>query len=382
MRKLFTLLLYLICLAGLVFVGVFKKDWVQRNVINKIEGMYFVYKGDRAYRHHKLSYAIDYYNHGLELYPSHYSAWHNLGNIYVAYEDFYAAVQAYEQAIKYNDKYVVARMNLGIIQAEKLGNFDAAIEQYEAIINKKYLPITIPFIYSNKKSSKVNKGLAYYNMGRAYRQKAVYLAGTEISENGSMSTPLLLKSAEAYEQAAKILNKNSDVRYNLALDYHLLGNYRDAGKNYCKAIKLSPMNYEAHYNLAILLRRMKYFKASLEELEKAALLVSTANSTVNAEYIFGILSEVSHSYMDFGMDPRYMEPTENDDQDIDASGKIIKKKKKKKDKNKKKDDKEESFVYINDEGKIAPSANIDNIMLKNMSKCAGYSYFKDGVYDY
>lgn len=382
MRKLFTLILYLICIAGLVFVGVFKRDWVQRNVINRIEGMYFVYKGDRAYRHHKLSYAIDYYRHGLELYEKHYTAWYNLGNIYVAYEDFYAAVEAYEEAIKHNDKYIVARMNLGIIQAEKLGNFDAAIEQYQAIIDGKYHIWSIPFIFSNKKSLRINKGLAYYNMGRAYRQKAMYLEGTEVSETASMSTPLLLKSAEAYEEAAKILKKNSDVRYNLALDYHLMGNYRDAGMNYCKAIKLSPMNYEAHYNLAILLRRMKYFKASLEELEKAALLVSTANSTVNAEYIFGILSEVSHSYMDFAMDSRYMDPTENDDQDVDANGKIIKKKKKK-NKDKKKDDKDdESLVYINDEGKIAPSANIDNMMLKNMSKCAGYSYFKDEAYDY
>lgn len=382
MRKLFTLLLYLICIAGLVFVGVFKRDWVQRNVINKIEGMYFVYKGDRAYRHHKLSYAIDYYKHGLELYEKHYSAWCNLGNIYVAYEDYYAAADAYEHAIKYNDKYVVARMNLGIIQAEKLGNFDAAIEQYQAIIDKKYLPITIPFIYSNKRSSKANIGLAYYNMGRAYRQKAMYLAGSEVNENASMSTPLLLKSAEAYEAASKILKKNSDVRYNLALDYHLMGNYRDAGMNYCKAIKLSPMNYEAHYNLAILLRRMKFFKASLEELEKAALLVSTANSTVNAEYIFGILSEVSHSYTEFGLDPRYMEQTENDDQDTE--GITLKKKKKKKGKkNSKKDSKEEeSMVYINDNGKIAPSANIDNVMLKNMSQCAGYSYFKDEGYGY
>ena len=103
--------------------------------------------------------------------------------------------------------------------------------------------------------------------------------------SAGMSTPLLLKSAEAYENAAKILKKNSDVRYNLALDYHLLGNYRDAGKNYCRAIKLSPMNYEAHYNMAILLRRMKYYRASLEELEKAALLVSTANSTVRLALI-------------------------------------------------------------------------------------------------
>ena len=63
-------------------------------------------------------------------------------------------------------------------------------------------------------------------MGRAYRQKATYLGDAD----AGMSTPLLLKSAEAYENAAKILKKNSDVRYNLALDYHLLGNYRDAGK--------------------------------------------------------------------------------------------------------------------------------------------------------
>lgn len=379
MRKFFKILLYLICIAGLVFVSVFKKDWVQKNVFDKIEGMYYVYKGDRAYRHHKLSYAIDYYRHGLQLYEKHYSAWYNLGNIYVAYEDFYAAVEAYEEAIKHNDKYVVARMNLGIIQAEKLGNFDAAIEQYEAILDKKYHIWSIPFIFSNKRSLKVNRGLAYYNMGRAYRQKAMYL----VEGDAGMSNPLLLKSAEAYEEAAKILKKNSDVRYNLALDYHLMGNYRDAGKNYCYAIKLSPMNYEAHYNLAILLRRMKYFKASLEELEKAALLVSTANSTVNAEYIFGVLTEVSHSYIDFRTDPRYVEIYDNDDQDVDMNGEKPKKKKTKKKNNKVADLKEETgMTYINENGKVAPSSNIDNIMIKNMSKCAGYSYFKDESNDY
>lgn len=374
MRKLFKFLLYLICIAGLAFLFVFKRDWVQVNVLNKIEGMYYVYKGDRAYRHHKLSYAIDYYNRGLELYPNHYSAWHNLGNIYVVYEDFYAAADAYEHAIKYNDKYVVARMNLGIIQAEKLGNFDAAIEQYEAIISKKYLPITIPFIYSNKKSSKVNMGLAYYNMGRAYRQKAVYISDGTI--DSGLSMPFLLKSAEAYEKAAKILNKNSDVRYNLALDYHLMGDYRNAGMNYCKAIKISPLNYEAHYNMAILLRHMKYYRESIEELEKAALLVSTANQTVNAEYIFGILSEVSHSYVDFRNDPGYLEQCDNDNQSVNE--KIFKKKNKKKDK----EQDEASYVYINDNGKIAPSSNVDTLMKKNMSECAGYTYFRNEINGY
>lgn len=388
MRKLFTVLLYLICIAGLVFVAMFKRDWVQRTVMNKIEGMYYVYKGDRAYRHHKLSYAIDYYHKGLELYPQHYTAWHNLGNIFVAYEDFYAAVDAYEHAIKYNDKYVVARMNLGIIQAEKLGNFDAAIEQYEAIINKKYLYITIPLIYNNKKSSKVNKGLAYYNMGRAYREKAIYLS----NDNKSLATPLLLKSAEAYEKACKILKSNSDARYNLALDYHLLENYREAGRNYCKAIKLSPMNYEAHYNMAVLLRRLKYYKASLEELEKAALLVSSAKGSVNSEYIFGILSEVSRSYTEFKTDAYYIEQyeDENDNQSIDFADenhekyieKQMKKQKNKKNKKSKKEIADTDWVYINNQGKIAPNSNVDGLLRQNMSECAGFSYFKDEANDY
>jgi lipopolysaccharide biosynthesis regulator YciM len=377
MKKLFKFILYLICILALVFVVVFKRDWVQRNVINRIEGMYFVYKGDRAYHHYKLSYAIDYYKRGLELYDKHYTAWYNLGNIYVAYEDYYEAVQAYEQAIKHNNNYVVARMNLGIIQAEKLGNFDAAIEQYQAIINAKYKLWAIPFIYNNKRSAKTNRGLAYYNMGRAYRQKALYVS----DDDKMLATPFLLKSADAYENAAKILKKNSDVRYNLALVYHLLGNYRDAGNNYCRAISLAPMNYEAHYNLAILLRRLKYFKASLDELEKAALLVSTSDSATNATYIFGILSEVSHSYVDFKADPRYVEMYETDNQDVDLdSGK--KHKKHKKSKKKESESVEESLTYINDSGKIAPSSNIDSIMMKNMSKCAGYSYFKEGNYDY
>ncbi len=111
------------------------------------------------------------------------------------------------------------------------------------------------------------------------------------------------------------------------------------------------------------------------------MLVSTANSTVNAEYIFGILSEVTHSYTEFGLDPRYMEQTENDDQNVDGI-KLKKKKKKKKKDSKKGEKEEESMVYINDDGKIAPSSNIDNIMLKKMSECAGYSYFKDEVNGY
>ena len=96
--------------------------------------MYYVFKGDHAYKNLKLAKAIKFYNKGLNLYPAHYSAWYNLGNIYVVYEDYYSALYAYSQAFKYNPKMMTARMNYGVIAAEKLGNFDSALEQYNKII--------------------------------------------------------------------------------------------------------------------------------------------------------------------------------------------------------------------------------------------------------
>ena len=374
MKKFIYTVLKILCVIALVCIFIFKRDWVQTNVLNRFEGMFYVYKGDRAYRNHKLSYAIEYYNKGLELYPKHFTAWYNLGNIYVVYEDYYSAVDAYKNAIKYNPKYVVARMNLGIIEAEKLGNFDEAIKQYDAILNTKYHLWSIPFIFSNRKSSKQNQGLAYYNRGRAYREKALYLTEDE----SGMNVPLLLKSAESYEKSAKILKKDSDVRYNLALVYHLLGNFHDAGKNYCKAIELAPMSYEAHYNLAILLRRMKKYKDSLDELEKASLLISTATTSVNADYIFGILADVSHSYIDYKLDPNYREYTDTDNQEVS----LKKDKKKKKGKEKDKEKEEITNIYLDMNGKIKPSEELDEAIKKNMSRCAGYSYFRNETNDY
>jgi len=364
MKKNFRNILKIALILGLLFMIIFRQDWIRVNVIHRIQGTFLVYKGDRAVRKNKFAYAVEYYNRGLKLFPNHYTAWYNLGNIYVVYEDYFAAVDAYKEAIKYNPKYVVARMNLGIILAEKLGNFDEAIEQYNKIITTNYHVWSIPIVFSNKRSSKANRGLAYYNMGRAYRQKALYLTDQE----RHLTVPLLLKSADAYEKACKILKKNSDARYNLALDYHLMGNYRDAGKNYCKAIELAPMNYEAHYNLAILLRRMKRFGESVEELEKASLLISAAKSSVNADYIFGILSDVSRSYVDFKPDPLLFNSPDTDNQEVTPDKKKRKHKKKKKDKN---------DSLVSPDGKIRPSDDLDKSMMEDMSKCAGYSYFRN-----
>ena len=293
MRKLLSLLFTFLIIVGVVLVIWQKPNFVQKQ-INKVKGVYYVYKGDKEYKKLKLKKAINYYRKAVALYPEHYGAWYNLGNIYVVFEDYYSAVDAYEEAFEHNPKMIVARMNYGIVSAEKLGDFDGAINQYDEILKTKRHLISIPFVYSNRKSYKVNKGLAYYNRGVAYKQKSIYL-----DYEYEYRRQFLLKALESYKEATKILKKDYDARYNLALAYHLLGDYKKAGLTYCKAIELSPMKYEAHYNLAVLLRRLKFYKESLEELEKASTLISSSSEGISAQqrYIFDVMNDVTRTIL-------------------------------------------------------------------------------------
>lgn len=278
----------LIILIAIGFWSYNNQAWFVRQY-HKLCGVYYIHKGDKEYSKLHLDKAISNYAHGLDLYPQHYTAWFNLGNIYVVYEDFFSALDAYEKAIANNPKMMIARMNYGIIAAEKLGNFDDAIKQYEEIIKTKRHLISIPFVYSNRKSYKVNRGIAYYNMGIAYRQKSLY-----VHNDDALRYEYLKKAIDAYKEAVKILQTDYDATYNLALTYQLIGNDNEAGRNYCKAIQLEPMKYEAHYNLAILLRHLKYYKESLSELEKATTLITDEEGiSSKQQYIFQIMNDVT-----------------------------------------------------------------------------------------
>jgi len=338
--KSFFVLFVLICFAG----AFFHQDWFIRQY-DKALGMYYVYKGDKAYKKMELQQAIDYYNHGLQLYPGHYGAQFNLGNIYVVYEDYYSAAEAYEKAIDYNKKFTLARMNLGIVSAEKLGDFDGAIGQYKSIIDSSKHLWFIPFVFSNTKSEKINRGIAYYNMGIAYREKSMYLNDKEDD-----AYQFLLKSVDAYKHAANILKNDYDSLYNLALTYQLMGDYQNAGVNYCKAIELKPMDYEAHYNLAILLKHLKMYKESRMELEKAAMLVSNYKSNSNTSaYIFEMLNEVSKILINNG-EVNHFEEKVDDEPSLTTS-----------------------VTYVH--GKIVATEALDKAILKNFKTCEQKDFF-------
>ena len=261
-------------------------DFYKRE-FNKCKGYYLVYQGDKAFKKHDLSSAIYFYERGIKYHPGHYRAMYNLANIYVAYEDYYSALKNYENALKIRPDYEVARIDYAIILSETLKT-DEAIEQYKKVIdNKPNKFLKIPFLIDRKKSYNHNKGIAYYNMGTAYRTKSL-LAGL----NPSMRNEYLKQAGESYKEATKIL-KSYNSNYNLGLIHQLLRNYSQAGYYYCKAMEAAPMEYEAHFNHAILLKDMKKYSASLEEFNKAGILLGIKGDGEKTKYIIDILSDVN-----------------------------------------------------------------------------------------
>lgn len=313
-----------------------------QGIKNSIIGMYYVNLGDKAYRKKNLPNAIRYYQRGLAVYPKHFEAWTNLGNIYVTFEDFYSAQTAYENAIKEKPNYIMARMNYGIIATEKLGDFEEAIKQFNAILTAKTRLWHIPFIYNNKKSTKKNRGLAYYNLGVAYRTKSFYE-----SENIPLAEEDLRNSIKAYEEALKIMPKDYSTLFNLGIVYQLSGNTKKSAQNYCKAIEIEPMNYEAHYNLAILLRHLKMYKESYNEIEKATTLATEKNINTNIQsYVFDILNDISMALV-INDDYKYLTEFPNCPE----------------------------VTYV--QGKIVATEDLDKAILNNLKKCEAKEYLDE-----
>lgn len=280
--KVITGMLILVFLLSLfVFWGWYVKQ------VNKAFGLYYVYKGDKAYKANKLEKAINYYKKGLEKYPEHSLARCNLGNIFVKYEDYFSAVEQYEEALKYDPKFIVCRMNLGIVSAEKLSDFDKAIREYQTILDTKRVVIHIPLIFDSVKSTRENKTIALYNMGIAYRGKSML-----IGEKTHAADEYIQKAISCYKKALKRKKNSYNINYNYALANHIIGNYKEAGLGYCRAIELEPMVFDAHYNLAILLKRMGKLRESQEELEKSMLIANTQQNPFIAKYIFDVYSQV------------------------------------------------------------------------------------------
>lgn len=138
----------------------------------------------------------------------------------------------------------------------------------------------------------------------------------------------------------------------------MLGDYREAGLTYCKAIELNPMNYEAHYNLAILLRHLKYYKESLDELEKATTLITNSgsyNTASRQRYVFDVMNDVTRTIL---------ANTNNDLIEKISDDESVK---------------NPTVTYVN--GKLVLTEELDNAIIKNFKVCGAKKIFQEDIDD-
>ena len=111
------------------------------------------------------------------------------------------------------------------------------------------------------------------------------------------------------------------------------------------------MNFEGHYNLAVLLRYLNHNRESIAELEKAAMLISEnpRSSDVQTAYIFNLLNEVTRRFI---TSEEYYTQKLTDE----PAGSI-------------------SYTYVN--GQIVADDEFDKTMYRNFQTCAGMDYFKE-----
>lgn len=329
------LLFVCIIVSFFVFPNFYKRQW------HKIQSFYYVYQGDKAYKHKKAQEAINNYTKALNLHPKHVKARYNLANLYVVYEDYYSALENYQKVLELKPDFMVARIDYAIVLAETTFNYDKAIEEYENAIKNPPKWMYIPFIIDNKKTYKYNKGVAYYNEGLAWRGKSLLFAQDKFKR-----AKYLENAVDSYTNALSSI-KDYDVYYNLGIANQLLGRNFEAGKNYCIAIEKEPMNYEAHYNLAVLLSSMKKYKGSLEEFQKAGLLLGAKGDGNKSRYIFDVINSVNRR---LSLDPEYSNMVFETDDEV-SNGRI---------------------AYIG--GKLVISEEFDKAMMKNFKTCSNKKF--------
>ena len=232
--------------------------------------------------------------------------------------------------------------------------------------------VSIPFIYNNKISSKANKAIAYYNIGVTYRLKSLY------ENDWEKQRKYLAKAIDAYKKSLKIDSKSYNTLYNLGIAYHITGRYSEAGECYCKAIAAQPMSYEAHFNLAVLLRRLRYYQESYNEIEKAETLITALGQNTAAEqYVAIVMNDITKNLYGNQEYKAYLKTILDEEQQktkehMSKDGKIFKETKKDKNKN---TVTSEGVNLVN--GKIVATKELDASILKSFGECPSMRYFTE-----
>ena len=212
--------------------------------------------------------AIDDYNQAIKFNPNYADAYYNRGIVRNELGDKQAAIDDYNQSIKFNPNYADVYYNRGIVRNE-LGDKQAAIDDYNLAIkiNPKYAQA-----YYNRGSVRYELGdkqgaIDDYNqaikINPNYAQ-AYYNRGVVRNELGDKQGAI-----DDYTQAIKINPNLAEAYNNRGLVRSKLGDKQGAIDDYNLAIKINPNDAQAYYNRGIVRKELGDKQGAIDDYTQA-----------------------------------------------------------------------------------------------------------------
>ena len=182
----------------------------------------------------KLDAAVEFYQQALRFKPDYAEAYYNLGNVFQQQGKFDAALESYQQALNINPEIALCHNNLGTV-LQKQGKLDLAVKSYQRALE-----------------IKPDYAQAYDNLG------SIFLL------HGKLEA-----AVKSYQQALNIKPNSSSAHHNLGNALKLQGKLEAALKSYQQAINLNPNHAEVYHNLGNTLYEQGNLEAAIESYQQA-----------------------------------------------------------------------------------------------------------------
>lgn len=268
--------MYVASLGLLLIFGFFYRDALLQNkrrlnLLRAVVGVYAIFLLVQTNQRCEVwKDSISVWDDVIEKYPDVYKAWNQRGMAKAdELGDFTAALKDYDKAIHLNPDFATTYINRGFALTQK-GNTKGALEDYNKAI--KLLP-DYAMAYNNRGITKANSG----DIDGAIIDFTKAIELDEKNVSAFTNRGLARASKQDWEGAMADYNTSIEIEpgYYSAYNYRALLYSRDrkikeALADFDKCLELMPDHAEALYNRGVIRLQMNQRKSACEDLRKAA----------------------------------------------------------------------------------------------------------------
>jgi tetratricopeptide (TPR) repeat protein len=262
---------------------------------------------ERAFEAQKLGKfdeAIDLYQiaiKGLPPTPETANVYYNLGLAYQSKSQTAQALQAYNQALKFNPANEAAQKAIKQIQQQAVAARTRTVERAVALQGQGNLKEAIQ-LYQQVLMEDPNNAQVHFNLGTAYQEAnkprealEQYKYASKLAPTNNDFSAAVAAIQKAIDSGAFEAAQASDILKE-AVNLQQAGKMTQAIARYRDALKLDPRNAQAHFNLATALHSSTKLTEAAEEY-KESYRIDPANYP-EANYFIGNLLETQKKYSD------------------------------------------------------------------------------------